>query len=404
MNKRILIYSNNAFIFWDFYYPIIKTLLNGNKIILIQSNYGLSKDVLNQLNKLKKKFNLKYYIIDHKDFTKVSIKPHLKTKNFLIKISKLEFDNIFLPTDTEIFTRYIVSFFENKKIFLIHSNILDPNFFNLKKDKLYFRKILKDNKFLKIKKYFNYLKYLKIKFKNFYLKKVNNVIFPVFVIGKIFKELNFKPSNTFTCGLVKNIILFDNAEKKALEKLKYNFKIQKIIHPSNYYYQENKLNEVILFIAGNNKKYNLFQEKLILKLCNFLTTQKKIKKIDFKLHPRSKNKKILDKINFKLSKLKIKCKILKNSNLAQISKNYKIIITPISNATRVAKYSSSSNIYCLVNCYDENLNEDKKLLGEINNIKFIKFNSDIKKKFTFSSNLNKKNSFKKEFLLLLKNI
>ncbi|MDC3274356.1 hypothetical protein OAU53_02625, partial [Candidatus Pelagibacter sp.] len=133
-------------------------------------------------------------------------------------------------------------------------------------------------------------------------------------------------------------------------------------------------------------------------------TQKKIKKIDFKLHPRSKNKKILDKINFKLSKLKIKCKILKNSNLAQISKNYKIIITPISNATRVAKYSSSSNIYCLVNCYDENLNEDKKLLGEINNIKFIKFNSDIKKKFTFSSNLNKKNSFKKEFLLLLKNI
>ena len=84
MNKRILIYSNNAFIFWDFYYPIIKTLLNGNKIILIQSNYGLSKDVLNQLNKLKKKFNLKYYIIDHKDFTKVSIKPHLKTKNFLI--------------------------------------------------------------------------------------------------------------------------------------------------------------------------------------------------------------------------------------------------------------------------------------------------------------------------------
>ena len=63
---------------------------------------------------------------------------------------------------------------------------------------------------------------------------------------------------------------------------------------------------------------------------------------------------------------------------------------------------SESEIYCLINCYDENVNEDKKMLGETHNINFIKEFSNFKNKFKFKNNFDKKRSFKKELSNLVK--
>ena len=405
INKKIkfsiVCYCPCGYFLEESYIPLINNLSEEFNIYFLISDQYLNKRHIFKIKDLKKNGLIKEYFILTSE--KISLKFHLFLKKLCKYLSEQNVISYLLMEDFTLVARYLIRSSRPKKSFVIVMSLSSNwpilyKFYKLKDDKIIssnvthfrrekYKKLVEAYKnkillrFISINlgnRFFNYLLKVKKKLSHF----LNYFLLPVFTLNKPFLR-GYLERSRISGDHCDICAVYDEDEYKAnslfIKKPSYL-----INHPAEYLNIDNKgvKNKILIIFSGclakemSQENINIWSKRIIeFAFCMNVTS------CDLRIHPRtSKYLQWPFDIKAELELKGINVSITKDLTISLVDhlSAYKGILGGPSGALFIASLITKDIcILGLSNCQDNDLGDEKWILGRSNNIHWLTSSDNI---------------------------